>query len=264
MKIPLVAGRDLTEKDASSLEPLLISESMARRFWPGESAVGKRLRISFTPEIRREVVGVVGDVKDGGLDALDPVPTIYEPLQQDARDEIALVVRTTGDPAAIVAPVTGILREIDPEAPVRDPLALEEVVAASLSQRRFSMLLFAAMAGLAVVLAAIGIYSVLAYAVRSRVQEIGIRMAMGAGTADVLRLVVSEGMRPAVAGIVLGGAGAYALSGVLTRLVYGVSPADPITFAAVAALLGSVALAACLVPAYRAAKVGPLEALRNE
>jgi putative ABC transport system permease protein len=141
---------------------------------------------------------------------------------------------------------------------------MDEVVAATLSQHRFTMWLFAALAGLAFVLAAVGIYSVLAYSVRSRVQEIGVRIALGAAPADILRLVVSEGMRPVLAGIGLGACGALALGGVLSKLVYGVSPADPTTFFAVALVLSIVAVFACVIPAYRATRIHPVIALRNE
>jgi putative ABC transport system permease protein len=141
---------------------------------------------------------------------------------------------------------------------------MDEVVAATLSQHRFTMWLFAALAGLAFLLAAVGIYSVLAYSVRNRVQEIGVRIALGAAPADVLRLVVSEGMRPALAGIGLGACGALALGGVLSKLVFGVSPADPVTFLAVALALATVAVLACVIPAYRATRIHPVIALRNE
>jgi putative ABC transport system permease protein len=138
------------------------------------------------------------------------------------------------------------------------------VVAATLSQHRFTMWLFAALAGLAFVLAAVGIYSVLAYSVRSRVQELGVRIALGAAPADVLRLVVAEGMRPALAGVAIGAGGALALGGVLSKLVYGVSPEDPITFFVMALLLSVVAVFACVIPGYRATRIDPIIALRNE
>ncbi len=265
MRIPLLAGRDFSEADASGQRAvILISQSMARQFWPGENPLGKRLRISFTPEVVREVVGIVGDVKERGLDVLEPVAMLYQPLAQTERGTMSLVVRTTGEPAAITPAVTGVLRQIDPEFPIRDTRTMDELVASSLSQHRFSMLLFVALAGLAFVLAAVGIYSVLAYSVRTRVQEISIRMALGAQMRDVLRLVVVEGMKPTLIGIAFGAFGAWTVSGILSKLVYGVSATDPYTFSAVALLLAVVALMACLIPAYRATRVEPVNALRNE
>ena len=141
---------------------------------------------------------------------------------------------------------------------------MDELVAATLSQQRFSMWLFAALSGLAFLLATVGIYSVLAYSVRSRVREIGVRIALGATSGDVLGLVVAEGMRPTVAGVLIGACGAFALGGVLSKLIYGVSPADPLTFLAVALLLMLVAAAACAIPGYRATRIQPVTALRNE
>ena len=164
----------------------------------------------------------------------------------------------------VVPSITGVLRQINPELPVRAVRLMDDVVAESLSQHRFSMYLFVALAGLAFLLAAVGIYSVLAYNVRGRVQEISIRMALGAQVRDVLRMVMYEGMRPTLIGITAGAFGAWLLSDILSRLVYGVSPSDPYTFTAVALLLMMVALVASLLPAYRATKVEPVRALRDE
>lgn len=265
MRIPLIAGRDFVEADTVSEKAVvLVSQAMAKQFWAGENPIGKRMRISFTPEIVREVVGVVGDVKQRGLDVLEPVATLYIPLEQKERGNVSLVVRSDHGGTGLVPAITRVLQQINPELPVRSVTLMDELVAISLSQHRFSMLLFVALASLAFVLAAVGIYSVLAYSVRSRVQEISIRMALGAQVRDVLRLIVIEGMKPAVAGIALGTFGAWMLSGILTRLVYGVSPTDSYTFGAVAALLTTVALMACLIPAYRATRVEPVNALRND
>jgi putative ABC transport system permease protein len=173
-------------------------------------------------------------------------------------------VRTNRDGSAVVPAVTRVLQQINPELPVRDVLSMDELVATSLSQHRFSMFLFVALAGLAFALSAVGIYSVLAYSVRRRVPEIGIRLALGAQVRDVLRLILVEGMKPALIGIVLGAFGAWMLSSILSRLIYGVSATDPYTFAVVALLLATVALMSCLIPAYRATRVEPVHALRNE
>ncbi|HYP15498.1 MAG TPA: FtsX-like permease family protein, partial [Bryobacteraceae bacterium] len=238
--------------------------SMAEQFWPGQNPVGRRLRISFTPEIVREVVGVVGDVKERGLHILEPVAMLYTPMQHDGPTTMSLVVRSDGEAAHLVPAITRVLARINPELPVRDVMPMDELVGTSLSQQRFSIFLFAALGGLAFLLAGVGIYSVLAYSVRRRAREISIRMALGAQIRDVLRLVVMEGMKPTAAGMVIGTLGALALSRVSSRLIYGVSATDPYTFAAVVFLLAMVALVACVAPAYRAVRVEPLDALRNE
>jgi ABC-type antimicrobial peptide transport system permease subunit len=226
--------------------------------------VGKRFRISFTPEVVRTVVGVVGDIRDRGLDQLEPVTMCYLPLPQDDAGTLALVVRGGEGVIRLTAGITAAIAKIDPTLPVREVRTLVELVDTTLAQHQFSMRLFAALAGLAFLLAAVGIYSVLAYSVRSRVHEIGVRIALGAGPADVVRLVLVEGMRPALIGVAVGAAGAFALGGVLSKLIYGVSATDPLTFAAVAALLTLVAAVACAIPGFRATRVHPVIALRNE
>jgi len=263
MRIPMVVGRDFSPEDARGVRPVaVISQSMAKLFWPGENPVGKRFRIMFTPDTVREVIGVVGDIKDRGLDVLEPVAMLYTPVRPE-QNGVALVVRAGVDPAHLAPGITNVLANIDPELPVRDIRTMQEIVETTLSQDRFSMWLFASLAALALLLASVGIYSVLAYSVRSRSREIGVRMALGARPVDVLRLVIVEGMKPAAAGIVLGAAGAYALGDLLSKLIYGVSGTDPLTFAVVTALLASVALFACAVPGYRATRIQPIEALHE-
>jgi ABC-type antimicrobial peptide transport system permease subunit len=237
---------------------------MANLFWPGENVIGKRFRISFTPETVRTVVGIVGDIKERGLTALEPVTMLYLPILQDNTNAVSVVIRGTGLVTRLAPAVAGVLAKLDPALPIRDIKTMDEIVAATLSQQRFSMWLFAALAGLAFLLATVGIYSVLAYSVRTRVREIGIRIALGASSGDVLGLVMAEGMRPTVAGVLIGGCGAFALGGLLSKLIYGISPADPLTFLTVALLLTLVAAAACAIPGYRATRVQPLTALRNE
>ena len=263
LRIRLLRGRDLTDADnADSPGAILISESLAKRFWPGEDALGKRLTTTFFPDKIREVVGIVADIKHNGLEVTEPVPALYVPLAQFPLDgmDIAIRSKTSGIAAGAVAAV----REIDPDQPVLQVGTVEEILSDSLAQRRFGMSLFAAFAALALVLAAVGIYSVLAYSVRRRGHEIGLRMALGAGTTDVLRLIVKQGMRPTFAGVLLGIGGSLALSRALSRLVFGVSATDPATLAAVAVILSLVALAACLLPALRATRLDPLAALRDE
>jgi putative ABC transport system permease protein len=265
LSIPLQSGRDFTLADTSTERSVaIISQSMAELFWPGENPLGKRFRISFTPETVREVVGVVADIKERGLKVLEPVTMLYIPIRQDEENAIAVVVRGDQGVTSLGPAITNVLVRMDPELAIRRIRTMDEVIATSLSQHRFSMWLFAALAGLAFVLASVGIYSILSYTVRSRVSEIGVRIALGATPSDVLRLVVVEGMRPTALGLALGTFGAYVLGDVLAKLIYGVSATDPLTFIAVALLLAAVALIACGIPGYRASRVQPVEALRAE
>jgi predicted permease len=273
MQIPLLRGRDFDEQDVIGRPAsILISESMARRFWPGEDPIGKRLTLTFSPGQIREVIGVIGDVKLDGLDQTRPSTALYVPLGQltDPQDlafrsfPMTLVVRTATSPGSMVSVVTNAIHQVDGSMPIRDIFTMDDLVANSLSQSRFNMLLLGAFAGLALLLAAIGIYSVLSYSVRQRVPEIGIRLALGARVTDVLRMVVIEGMRPTLLGVAIGIAAALGLGRVVANLTFQVKPTDPTTFIAVAAVLALIALIACIVPAYRASKVDPVIALRNE
>jgi predicted permease len=273
LRIPLLRGRDFSDVDSAGRPPaVLISESLAKRFWPDEDPIGKHLTTTFFPGPPREIVGIVGDVKDFGLNTSEPVTTLYMPLAQLSAPALgswssfpmSLVVRTNSSPANLTAAVAAAVHQINSELPLVQILTMEEVIGASLSQQRFNMFLLAVFAGLALILAAIGIYSVLSYSVKRRVREIGVRMALGAQVRDVLRLIVIEGMRPALLGIVIGLAGALILGRVLATLIYGIKPADPITFGAVSLLLGGVALFASIIPAFRATRVEPMKTLRDE
>jgi len=265
LHIPLLAGRDFSETDTLDRPAaIVISESMAREFWPGEDPLGKRLTLSFFPEKIREVIGVVGDVKFRGLDSRKSLATVYVPLSQSTFWNQAIVVRTSGDPANTASAMSAAVHQQDPDQPLRNVRTMDDILADSLSQQRFSMLLLASFACLALILAAVGIYSVLAYAVRQRQHEIGIRMALGAQLNDVLCTVITEGMRPALVGIVLGLAGALALKRAISSLIFGVSESDPLTFLSVSVLLAMFALVASILPAYRATKVDPMRSLREE
>jgi len=273
MHIPLLRGRDFGEQDVMGRPAsILISESMARHFWPGEDPIGKRLTLTFSPQQIREVVGVIGDVKLDGLDQSRPSTALYVPLAQlsDPQDlafrsfSMTLVVRTATSPGSMASAVTNAIHQVDGSMPIRDAFTMDDLVANSLSHSRFNMLLLGAFAGLALLLAAIGIYSVLSYSVRQRVPEIGIRLALGARITDVLRMVVMEGMRPTLLGVAIGISAALGLGRVVASLTFQVKPTDPTTFIAVAAVLALIALLACIVPAYRASKVDPVIALRNE
>ena len=273
LQIPVLRGRDFDSSDvAGRPSTILISASLAKQFWPEEDPIGKHITLTFFPGVVREIVGVVGDVKGDGLDQTRAPATLYMPLDQLAPPQgeqwrsssMTLVVRSSSSPEAMVSAVTNAIREIDSTIPVTNVQTMEDLVTTSLSSERFSLLLLGAFALLALILAAIGIYSVLSYSVRRRVQEIGIRLALGASLSDVLRMVIFEGLRPTLLGVLIGIAGAFALARVMSNLIYGVKPTDPLTFVSVAFLLGVVALGASIIPAYRAAKVDPLVALRYE
>jgi len=264
LRFRLVRGRDLRDSDRLKAQPVvLISEAMAKRFWPGEDAVGRRLTLSFYPGVSREVVGVVADVKLRGLDVTQPIEAIYVPFGQMPRGWMSLVVRTETPPQSLASAVRRAVRETDPEQPILELKTMEEHLGESLAHQSFSMRLLSVFAGLALLLAAVGIYSVLAYGVRRRKREIAIRMALGADRSAVVRLIVAQGMRPALLGLVIGAGGALALGSAMRSLVFGVTSRDPATFGFVAALLAVVALAACALPALRAARVQPNEALQE-
>ncbi len=273
MHIPILRGRDFNDTDiAGRPAAVLISESMARQFWPGEDALGKQLTMTFFPDAVREVVGIVGDVKIDGLDQTRPSAALYFPLDQVSAPAnggwssfpMTLVVRSTSSPQGLVSAVSNVVHTVDREMPLRDILTMDDMVANSLTQQRFNMLLLGAFAGLALLLAAVGIYSVLSYSVKRSVREIGIRLALGAQLGDVLRMVVVEGMKPVLLGVLIGSAGALAMGRILSSLIFEVKPTDPVTFLAVTILLASIALVASVIPAYRATKVDPMVALRYE
>jgi putative ABC transport system permease protein len=244
---------------------------MAKEFFPNENPIGKHMSLELTdkfleiPPTQREIIGIVGDVKvAGGLDSDDSMVAVYLPGEQVSVGRATLVIRTKNDPASLTSAVTAAIHSLDSSQTVVDVMTMDDVVADSLAQRRFTMMLLATFAGLALVLAAVGIYSVLSYAVRRRVREIGIRMALGAQVRDVVRMIVVDGMTPTIVGVGIGFAGALALGRVLSSVIYGVSARDALTFATVSVVLLSVALLATAVPAYRAAHVEPVRTLRDE
>lgn len=263
--IPIVAGRDFNEWDAQDAEKVtIIDERLAGEYWPNESPIGKRVR--FGPPEANEpwhtVVGVVGAVRHQRLDA-ETRKSVYLPHLQVAVNGLSLVVRVK-NPTSLVGALRGQIREMDPDLPVIELMLMEEVVSQSVWQSRLYAILFSVFAGVAVLLAAIGIYGVMSYSVTQRTQEIGIRMALGAQVKDVLRLVVRGGLALSLIGVTIGIAGAFALTRLLRTLLFGVTPTDARTFIAVSLLLLFVALLACYIPARRATKVDPLEALRYE
>jgi putative ABC transport system permease protein len=265
MGIPLLKGRTFTEREATQASNVvIINETMARQYWPGEDPIGKRVVIDMTdPLVPSEIVGVVGDVKHEGLDK-EVRAMAYWPHPQLPYPFMNLVIRTQSDPAGLVAAVEREVQAIDKDQPITDVHTMEELLSESVSRTRFSTFLLSIFAAVALVLAAVGIYGVMAYAVTQRTHEIGIRMALGAQASDVLKMVVGQGMILALIGVGVGLIAALALTRVISSLLYGVSATDPVTFGAIALLLAGVALVACLIPARKAAKVDPMVALRYE
>jgi putative ABC transport system permease protein len=264
MGIPLLKGRLMTEQDAvESQQVIVINQAMARRYWPDEDPVGKRMTLPFRGDSQREIIGVVDDVKHTRLD-VEGTPEMYIPYLQSPISSMTLVVRTSSDPLGLVAAVRSEVSRLDKEQPVYDVRTMEQLVSESTSSRRFNALLLGIFAGVALILAAIGIYGVMSYSVTRRAHEIGLRMALGAQVRDVLKLVVRQGMLLTLVGVCIGLAAALALTRLLSSLLYGVSATDPITFGVITSLLIGVALLATYIPARRATRVDPIVALRHE
>jgi putative ABC transport system permease protein len=267
MGIPLVRGRLIERSDnEKAARVVVVNEEFAKRFFPNGDPIGKRIRLGkLTAEFPwATIVGIVGDVRGFALDE-PPEPTMYWPVAQiRATPSLAIVVRTESEPAALAPAVRDAIREIDQTQPIYDMQPLDQLVAKSLGQRRFTLTLMVLFGVIALVLSAIGIYGVMAFAVTQRTQEIGIRMALGARATDVLKMVVGSGMLLAVIGVAVGLIGAFALTRLMASLLFGVSPTDLMTFGLVTAGLLIVALLACYIPARRATKVDPLVALRYE
>lgn len=263
--IPLRQGRVFSDQDRDHSVPVvIISEAMARRFWPGENPIGKRLTPSFHAEQgAREIVGIVGDIKTSGLD-VDSAAMMYLPYKQSPRPFMSFVVRTASDPASLIQPVSRAIYSIDKEQALTDVQTMDQVLTKSLSNRRFNMTLLLTFAGVALLLAAVGVYGVMNYTVTLRRRELGIRMALGAEAKDVLRLVLRQGLTLTLIGVAAGLISAYALTRLMASLLYGVTATDFLTFGSVSAVLILVGLAASYVPARRATKVNPTIALRTE
>ncbi|HEV2861397.1 MAG TPA: ABC transporter permease [Pyrinomonadaceae bacterium] len=266
MGIPLLQGRPFSEDDRpDSTHVAVISQSLARKVWPGESPLGQRIQFGNMDGDKRllHVVGVVGDVRERGLDA-DVRPTVYAYApQRPLLTNFSYIIRAGGEASALASAARAELRALDPNIPAR-VRTLEEVVSASLDSRRFSLVIFAVFAGAALALAVTGVYGVMSYAVAQRTHEIGVRVALGARRRDILGLVLGRGMRLTLFGVAAGALGAAASTRLMSGLLYGVSPNDPLSLLAVSALLVAVAFLACLIPAYRATKVDPVVALKAE
>jgi putative ABC transport system permease protein len=265
--IPILRGRPFLESDVDGAPSVkIISKTMAERYWPGEDAIGKRISYARNPKGEPQwstVVGVVGDVRQVGLHT-EPRPEAYVPFLQRPSRYMTLVLRSTLDPATLAESVRREVRAVDRDVPAYDARTMREVLDGSLATRRFNMALLMVFAAVALALASVGLYGVIAYMVTQRTHEIGVRLALGASQADVLRLVVGHGMGLALGGVALGLVGAFGLTRALSSLLAGVSVTDPWTFAAMVLLLTLVAFLACFVPARRAARLDPMATLRAE
>jgi predicted permease len=273
MRVPLLEGRNISESDSASSNPVVvISKSMANQFWPNESAIGHHLKLTFFPSKERTIVGVVGDVKQQGLDTTSGIATLYWPLAQGGESAmgpwrpsgLSLVVRTANAPQFASTPVTNAVAQVNSSMVVDNVITLEDFIGTTLTQRSFNMQLLAIFGALALVLCTIGIYSVLAYSVKRRMREIGLRLAFGAGFKDVVSLVMVQGMKPTLVGVGVGLVAAFALGRVAASLIYGVSVRDLATYTAATILIVFVSFAASLVPALRATRVDPLKVLHED
>jgi predicted permease len=266
LTVSLHKGRNFDERDNQDAPPVgIVNETMARRYWPGEDPIGKQFRLQGPPSMFPwvTVVGVASDVRYGSVDEAAP-PTIYRPQQQFPSTAMAVVVRSSGSPMSLVGPIRNEARAIDKEAPLLNVREFAYYISESFALRRFVMILLSTFAGLALALAAFGIYSVIAYSVARRTQEIGLRVALGARPRDVLRLVLAQGVSVAIIGIAFGLIGTVAFSRLMTGLLYGVTPTDRLTIAAVSAVFMVVTVAANYLPGRRALRVDPMAALRYE
>jgi putative ABC transport system permease protein len=266
MGIPRLAGRGFSRSDTiDSPQVAVVSETLVRRHLAGENPIGKQLLVNIGPDegMRVEVVGVVGDIKFASLDA-EMRPTVYMPHTQLAIGLMTLVVRSEGDPLSHVGAITNVVRQIDPELPLADVRTMQDVVDATVARPRAVAVLLTAFAALALALAAVGVYGVMAYSVARRTQEIGVRMALGATPRSVFRLVLGHALRLVGAGVVIGLAAAAALTRLLETMLFETDPVDVWTFGLTAIVLIAVAVLASYIPARRGTRIAPVEALRAE
>jgi len=265
-----LAGVDLSkynevEKEMMGLNSIIIDEEFARRYWPNEEAVGKRIKMG--PEEKPlliTVVGVVGRVKMDGLSQDSKRVQGYFPFLQIPNGGMTVIIKGASDPNQLITAVRQQIKTIDPDQPIYSIRTMDEIRAESVSSERLNLTLLSIFAGIALVLAIVGIYGVMSYAVTQRTHEIGIRMAIGAQSRDVFQMILGQGMLLALIGIGLGLVGAFALTRLMATMLFGVEPTDPTTFAVIAFLLTAVALLACYIPGRRATKVDPVVSLRYE
>jgi putative ABC transport system permease protein len=269
MGIPIIKGRDFDDRDKYGSTPVvIITETFARLHFPNEDPIGKRIEpgistIEGDDTTMREIIGVVGDVRNRGLNT-EPRAAYYVPQTQIPFSQMVTVVKTTVDPRSLIPTATKEVAAMDPDVPLFEVKTMEEYMSASVAAPRFNSTLLSIFAAVALVLTVVGLYGVMSYSVAQRTNEIGIRLALGAQTRDVMMMIVGQGTKLILIGLAIGLVGAYAATRLLASLLFGVTAKDPFTFAAVALLLALVALFACYLPAWRATKVDPMEALRWE
>jgi len=266
MRIPLLEGRLVTESEiAAGARSVVVNRALARRFFPGESAVGRRISTATASGEGdwQTIVGVVGDVRHLGL-AVPPRPEVYYHVDTSPPSGPVFVVRSGGDVRALPGEIRAAVSALDREVPVSDLATLDDLVTESAAPRRIALEVLGAFALLAVLLAGVGVYGVISFSAAQRTREIGVRVAVGASPSSIVRLIVADAARPAAAGIVFGLGGAVAATRLVSPLLYAVSPRDPLTFAGVAAALAATALAAAALPARRAARLDPARSLRQE
>lgn len=266
MGIPVRSGREFLAADNLPEAPLrfVVSELFARRFFANEPALGKRVSTAMSSTSPfGEIIGIVGDVREGALDKAS-MPTVYYVYQHLTYTSMTLVVRTGQDPANLVEPVRRVITRLDPAQPIAEVRTMEAVVGETVARQRFSAVLLSAFSALSLVLACVGIYGVLAYAVSQRTREIGLRMALGAQPGRILWLIVGSGARMVAAGLVGGIVGALAVSRLIETLLFGIGPRDVTTFVSVLLALAIIGLAAAALPAFRASRVDPTLALRGD
>jgi len=263
MNIPIERGRVFTDQDrAGAPQRLVINQTLARQFFPNEDPLGKHLKVMWGP-VNAEIIGVVCDVHQTSL-GKDPKPGLFLPTLQFPTSPVNIVVRTHGDPKQLANAIQAQIHSIDRDLPISDIKTMDEYVASSVSDSRFNTILLAGFAALALVMACVGIFGVVSYSVAQRTREIGVRRALGADAGSVMRMVLTQGMTVSVIGVAIGLAGAFAVTRVLSSLLFGVTPTDAVTFIGVATILTLVAFLASFLPARRAAKVDPMVALRYE
>jgi putative ABC transport system permease protein len=267
MGIPLVRGRDFNDQDTlESTLAVVVSEKLAKLYWPNENPIGKRIKPGATTDKSpwRTVIGVVRDVRQNDFIAEPKMQMYFSFRQVKSLVANALVVRTSVDPLSLASSVRNAIWAVDKDQPVSNVDAMEHIVAGAVARQRFSMLLLAIFAGIALVLAAVGIYGVMSYSVAQQTREIGIRMALGARHSDVLKMTVKQGAQLVGAGLAIGLVVAFGLTRVMTSLLFGISATDPVTFLSIGGVLLAVALLASYIPALRATRVDPMVALRYQ
>jgi putative ABC transport system permease protein len=266
LRIPIERGRDFNESDNTPTSPyrFIVNQAFVRQFMRGEQPLGKRISVEMDDQNPfGEIVGVTADARESSIDR-EPGPTVYYVHSHLSYPRMVFLVRAERNPAALTEPVRRIIQQLDPEEPIADARTMEDVLGENFARQRFSAWLLSGFAAAALLLAAIGIYGVLSYSVTARTREFGVRAALGADAGRIVALVLQSGARPVTGGLAIGIAGSLALSGLLKSLLFGIAPRDPATFAAVPLLFALIALIAAVLPARRASRLDPTDALRTE